>query len=228
MGDIKMSFSDVFKKSFLKELQATASLDIVIALLAAIIVGAYIFYFYKKVYKGVMFSKMFATALAGMTVITTFIILAVTSNVVLSLGMVGALSIVRFRSSIKEPVDIIYIFWAISEGIVIGSKQYILAFAGTIAVSIVIATFSTYKERLNRYILVVRHNGKDKEIMDEIKANCKKYEVKSNTLFANNEQELITEIIIDKNQEDFIEKLKQYKTITMASLVKYNGEYIIE
>lgn len=223
-----MSFSDVFKKSFLTEMQSTYTVDTVIALLFAVVVGAYIYYFYKKVYKGVMFSKMFATALAGMTVITAFIILAVTSNVVLSLGMVGALSIVRFRSSIKEPVDIIYIFWAISEGIVIGSKQYLLAIIGTIAVSIVIATFSTHKESLNRYILVVRHKGKYKEIINEIKSNCKKYEVKSNTLYANNEQELITEVIIDKNEENFIEKLKQYETITMASLVKYNGEYIIE
>lgn len=223
-----MSFSDVFKKSFLTEIQSTQTLDTVIALLIAIVIGAYIYYFYKKVYKGVMFSKMFAVALAGMTVITAFIILAVTSNVVLSLGMVGALSIVRFRSSIKEPVDIIYIFWAISEGIVIGSKQYILALVGTIAVSIVIATFSTHKETLKRYILVIRHNGKSKEIIDEVKANTRKYEVKSNTVYANDEQELIIETIIDKNADEFVDKLKQYESISMASLVKYNGEYIIE
>lgn len=223
-----MSFSDVFKKSFLTGVQSTQTLDTLIAFLVAILIGAYIYWFYKKVYKGVMFSKMFATALAGMTVITAFIILAITSNVVLSLGMVGALSIVRFRSSIKEPVDIVYIFWAISEGIVIGSKQYLLAVVGTIAISIVIATFSTHKERLNRYILVIRHNGKDKDIIDEIKANCKKYDIKSNTLYANNEQELITEVIIDKNENIFMEKLKQYEQITMASIVKYNGEYIIE
>lgn len=223
-----MNFSDIFKKSFLTKVGTSQTLDIIIALLVAIVVGSYIFYFYKKTYKGIVFSKMFASALTGMTVITTFIILAVTSNVVLSLGMVGALSIVRFRSSIKEPIDIIYIFWAISEGIVIGSKQYILAIAGTICISIAMAVFGTYKEKLNRYILVVRYNSEEKEILNKIKEICKKYEVKSNTVYSNNEQELIVEVILEKNENDLIEKLKQYKAISMVSLVKYNGEYIAE
>ena len=223
-----MNFSDIFKKSFLTKVGTSQTLDIVIALLVSIVVGAYIFYFYKKTYKGIVFSKMFAAALTGMTVITTFIILAVTSNVILSLGMVGALSIVRFRSSIKEPIDIIYIFWAISEGIVIGSKQYILAIAGTICISIAMAVFGTYKEKMNRYILVVRYNAEEKEILNKVKEICKKYEVKSNTVYSNNEQELIVEVILEKNENVLIENLKQYKAINMVSLVKYNGEYIAE
>lgn len=222
-----MNFSEIFKNKFLTSVGTTQAMDLWIALLFSVVVGAYIFYFYKKVYKGVMFSKMFATALAGMTVITTFIILAVTSNVVLSLGMVGALSIVRFRSSIKEPVDIIYIFWAISEGIVIGSGQYLLALIGTACISVAIATFSTHKESLNRYILVVRHKGEDKNIVAEINKNCKKYELKSNTLYEN-EEEMIFEVMLEKNQTNLVEKLKQFNSINMASLVRYNGEYIVE
>lgn len=223
-----MNFSDIFKKSFLTKVGTSQTLDIIIALLVSIVIGAYIFYFYKKTYKGIVFSKMFAAALTGMTVITTFIILAVTSNVVLSLGMVGALSIVRFRSSIKEPIDIIYIFWAISEGIVIGSRQYSLAIAGTICISIAMAVFGTYKEKLNRYILVVRYNAEEKEILNKVKEICKKYEVKSNTVYSNNEQELIVEVILERNENVLIENLKQYKAINMVSLVKYNGEYIAE
>lgn len=223
-----MEFKDILKKEFLTKIESVHALDMIIALLMAITIGAYIYYFYKKTYKGVMFSKMFAIALTGMTVITTFIILAVTSNVILSLGMVGALSIVRFRSSIKEPVDIVYIFWAISEGIVIGSKQYLLAILGTIAISVAIATFSTYKEKMNRYILVVRHFGKEKDILKHIKETCKKYEVKSNTVYSNKEQEMIIETIIENKNNDIIEKLKEFEGITMASLVKYNGEYIVE
>ena len=223
-----MEFRDIFKKNFIEMVESTQTMDVIMALLVAIAIGAYIYYFYKKVYKGVMFSKMFATALAGMTIITTFIILAVTSNVVLSLGMVGALSIVRFRSSIKEPVDIVYIFWAISEGIVIGSQQYVLAILGTLAISLAIATFSTHKEKMNRYILVVRYNGEEKDITNEIKRNCLKSEMKSNTLYENKEQEIIMEVIIENNKNNLIEKLKQFENVTMASLVKYNGEYIIE
>lgn len=222
-----MTFNDVFKKNFLTQIQSVQVVDIALALLISIVIGGYIYYFYKKVYKGVMFSKMFATALAGMTVITTFVILTVTSNVVLSLGMVGALSIVRFRSSIKEPVDIIYIFWAISEGIAIGSHQYVLAIIATICISIAIATFSTHKGKANRYILVVRHKDTDNKIINEIKNIAKKYEMKSNTLYANNEQELIFEVMVE-NDNNIIEKLKQNENVTMASLVKYNGEYIVE
>ena len=223
-----MEFGEIFKKSFLTQIKTSQALDIAIALLVSIVIGAYIFYFYKKTYKGIVFSKMFAAALTGMTVITTFIILAVTSNVVLSLGMVGALSIVRFRSSIKEPIDIIYIFWAISEGIVIGSKQYVLAIAGTICISIAMAVFGTYKEKMSRYILVVRYNAEEKEILNKVKENCKKYEIKSNTVYSNNEQELILEVILEKNESILVEKLKECKAINMASLVKYNGEYIAE
>lgn len=223
-----MSFNDIFKESFLKNLQSTGTIDTVISLLAAIVAGGYIYFFYKKLYKGVTFSKMFATALAGMTVITTFIILAITSNAILSLGMVGALSIVRFRSSIKEPVDIIYIFWAISEGIVIGAKQYLLAVIGTIAISIVIATFNTHKDSMNRYILVVRHSGKAEDIINKIKANSKRCEIKSNTVYSNDEQEIITEVVVKKNENELISILKENKAVTMASLVRYNGEYIIE
>ena len=223
-----MEFGEIFKKSFLTQIKTSQALDIAIALLVSIVIGAYIFYFYKKTYKGIVFSKMFAAALTGMTVITTFIILAVTSNVVLSLGMVGALSIVRFRSSIKEPIDIIYIFWAISEGIVIGSKQYVLAIAGTICISIAMAVFGTYKEKMSRYILVVRYNAEEKEILNKVKENYKKYEIKSNTVYSNNKQELILEVILEKNESILVEKLKECKAINMASLVKYNGECIAE
>ena len=224
-----MSFNEIFKNKFLEQVTTIEIVDIVIALLLSIVIGTYIFYFYKKAYKGILFSKMFATALIGMTVITTFIILAVTSNVVLSLGMVGALSIVRFRSSIKEPLDIIYIFWAISEGIVIGSRQYTLAIVGTIGISIAIAIFSEFKERLNRYILVVRHEGKENNsILNKIRQNCHKMIIKSEVMYQGNEEELIIEVIIKENDRKMIEELKKEKNIKMLSLVKYNGEYIVE
>lgn len=222
-----MEFNDIFRKKFLEGIATTQTVDIVISLLISIIVGIYIFYFYKKVYKGIMFSKMFATALIGMTVITTFIIIAITSNVILSLGMVGALSIVRFRSSIKEPVDIVYIFWAISEGIVIGSQQYVLAIIGTICISIAIAIFSYYNENMSRYILVVRYNSDEQKILEVVKKNCKRYKIQSNTLY-NDEQELIVELILEENEIKIMQQLKKYESINMLSMVKYNGEYVME
>lgn len=221
-----MEFNDIFKNNFLEGIATTQVLDIIISLLISIIIGIYIFHFYKKVYKGIMFSKMFATALIGMTVITTFIIIAITSNVILSLGMVGALSIVRFRSSIKEPVDIVYIFWAISEGIVIGAQQYVLAILGTICISVAIAIFSHYNEKMSRYILVVRYNANEQKILEEIRKNCKRYKIQSNTLY-NDEQELIVELILEENEIKIMQQLKKYKSINTISIVKYNGEYVM-
>ena len=223
-----MGFGDIIKNKYLAQIQTNEVLDMLTAILASILIGAYIFYFYKKTYKGVMFSKMFGVALTGMTVITTFIILAVTSNVVLSLGMVGALSIVRFRSSIKEPVDIVYIFWAIAEGIVIGAQQYLLAILGTIAVSAVMGAFGTYKEKLSRYMLVVRHSGEQGKIINEVEKNCKKYDIKSNTAYKDHEKEIIIEVLLENKKNNLIEILQNYEFVNMASLVKYNGEYIIE
>ena len=115
------TFNDLFKSSFLEKVSSFSALDMVIAMGLALALGLYIFLIYKKTFNGVMYSQSFGVSLIGMTLVTTLIILAVTSNVVLSLGMVGALSIVRFRTAIKEPIDIVYLFWAISAGIVLGA-----------------------------------------------------------------------------------------------------------
>lgn len=224
-----MTFNDIFKDKFLQQITNIEVVDIIIALVLSILIGTYIFYFYKKKYRGILFSKMFATALIGMTIISTFIILAVTSNVVLSLGMVGALSIVRFRSSIKEPLDIVYIFWAISEGIVIGSRQYVLALLGTIAISIAISIFSSFKENYSRYILIVRYKNKDYEkLLNLIQDNTKKMITKANNIYNNGEKELIVEVILPENDVNLVNLLNKDKSITTLSLVKYNGEYIVE
>jgi len=107
-----MSFNDIFKSSFLENITSVSPLDMVISLALAFGIGLFIFLIYKKTFAGVMYSSSFGVTLVALTMISTFVILAVTSNVVLSLGMVGALSIVRFRTAIKEPLDIAFLFWA--------------------------------------------------------------------------------------------------------------------
>ena len=116
-----MTFSDIFKSSFLANVTAVSMFDMVLALLLAFGLGVFIFFIYKKTYAGVMYSSSFGVTLVALTMITTLVILAVTSNVVLSLGMVGALSIVRFRTAIKEPLDIAFLFWSIAAGIVLAA-----------------------------------------------------------------------------------------------------------
>ena len=116
-----MSFSDIFKSSFLENVTAVSLPEMLIALALSFGVGLFIFLIYKKTYQGVMYSSGFGVALLALTMITTLVILAVTSNVVLSLGMVGALSIVRFRTAIKEPLDLAFLFWSIAAGIVLAA-----------------------------------------------------------------------------------------------------------
>lgn len=105
-----MTFSDIFKSSFLESVTEFSPLDVLLGMVVALIVGLFIFVIYKKTFTGVMYSTGFALTLVGLALVTTLVIMAVTSNVVLSLGMVGALSIVRFRAAIKEPMEIVFLF----------------------------------------------------------------------------------------------------------------------
>ena len=140
-----MNFSDIFKSSFLEKVSGFSILDVVIAMAVSFALGLFIYIVYKKTFRGVMYSTSFGVSLLAMTLITTLIILAVTSNVILSLGMVGALSIVRFRTAVKEPLDIAFLFWAISAGIVTGAGLIPLAVTGSIIIGIVLVIFVNRK-----------------------------------------------------------------------------------
>ena len=139
-----MTFNDIFKSSFLNNITSISLFDMSLALLLAFGVGMFIFFVYKKTFSGVMYSSGFGVTLIALTMITTLVILAVTSNVVLSLGMVGALSIVRFRTAIKEPLDIAFLFWSIAVGIVLAAGlilpalPYLLSFAAGAMIYVVV------------------------------------------------------------------------------------------
>ena len=141
------TFQDIFKSSFLERLDSVSLLDTAIALALAFLLGLFIFLVYKKSYSGVMYAPSFGVTLIALTMITTLLILAVTSNVVLSLGMVGALSIVRFRTAIKEPMDIAFLFWSIAVGIVLAAGLIPLAVVGSLFVGAVLLVFSRQKKR---------------------------------------------------------------------------------
>ena len=172
-----MTFNDIFKSSFLEKASSFSILDMVIALVLAFVIGLFIFLVYKKTFRGVMYSENFGVSLVAMTLITTLIILAVTSNVVLSLGMVGALSIVRFRSAIKEPLDIAFVFWSISIGIVLGAGLIPLAVFGSVFIGIILLLFVNKKSSDNPYILIVNCNDENSETlaMTHINKSVKKH-----------------------------------------------------
>ena len=150
-----MTFNDIFKSSFLENIGGVSILDMAIALALAFGIGMFIFLVYKKTCQGVMYSSSFGTTLIALTMITTVVILAVTSNVVLSLGMVGALSIVRFRTAIKEPLDIAFLFWAIAVGIVLAAGFIPLAVVGSVIIGAILLMFVNKKSHCNPYIVVL-------------------------------------------------------------------------
>ena len=161
-----MTFQDIFKSSFLEHANAVPILDMTLALILAFALGLFIFFIYKKSYCGLMYSASFGVTLIALTLITTLLILAVTSNIVLSLGMVGALSIVRFRTAIKEPMDIAFLFWSIAAGIVLAAGFLPLAVFGSMFIGIILLVFSGRKNLERPYILVVhcQTESQDKEV----------------------------------------------------------------
>ena len=222
-----MTFNDIFKSSFLENIASVSILDMVIALALAFGIGMFIFYVYKKTYQGVMYSSSFGTTLIALTMITTVVILAVTSNVVLSLGMVGALSIVRFRAAIKEPLEIAFLFWSIAVGIILAAGLIPLAVFGSIVIGIVLLVFVNKKPHFNPYILVLscEDSATEKSAMDFLKDNVKKCVVKSKTA-TKGLIEINLEIRLKSEDTDFINKLSDIQGVNSAVLVSYNGEYL--
>ena len=158
-----MGFNDIFKSSFLENIGSVSLLDMGIALGLAFCLGLFIFMVYRKTFNGVMYSSSFGVTLIALTMITTVVILAVTSNVVLSLGMVGALSIVRFRTAIKEPLDIAFLFWSIAVGIVLAAGMIPLAVIGSVIIGVILLVFVNKKSHVHPYILVLECDGQDSE-----------------------------------------------------------------
>lgn len=221
------SFSDIFKSSFLENVTSVSILDMVLALVLAFGLGIFIFLVYKKTFSGVMYSSSFGITLVALTMITTLVILAVTSNVVLSLGMVGALSIVRFRTAIKEPLDIAFLFWSIAVGIVLAAGMIPLAVFGSVVIGITLLVFTNRKSHVNPYIVVVNcvDHESERKARDFMETRVEKCVVKSKTA-AKGAIELNMEIRMKDDNTDFVNVLSEMNGVTSAVLVSYNGDYM--
>ena len=222
-----MNFNDVFKSSFLENVSAVSLVDMGIALMLAFCLGLYIFLVYKKTFQGVMYSSSFGVTLIALTMITTLVILAVTSNVVLSLGMVGALSIVRFRTAIKEPLDIAFLFWSIAAGIVLAAGMIPLAVVGSIVIGLVLLIFVNKKSHVHPYILVLECDGQDSEnrAKEFLRPYVTKSVVKSKTARAGS-VEMNLEVRLKEDNTDFVTDLSELAGVRSAVLVSYNGDYM--
>jgi len=221
------TFSDIFKSSFLENIASVSLLDMVLALVLAFGLGLFIFLVYKKTYQGVMYSSSFGVTLVALTMITTVVILAVTSNVVLSLGMVGALSIVRFRTAIKEPLDIAFLFWSIAVGIVLAAGMIPLAVIGSVVIGVMLLVFVNHKSHVNPYIVVLQcadHNA-EMQAKHFLASNTQRCVVKSKAA-QQGSVELNLEVRLKDDNTDFINMLADMDGVHSAVLVSYNGDYM--
>ena len=222
-----MSFQDIFKSSFLENVTEFSLLDTCIGLAVALLVGLFIFMIYKKTLTGVLYSDGFALTLVGLSLVTTLVIMAVTSNVVLSLGMVGALSIVRFRTAIKEPVEIIFLFWSLAVGIIIGAGMIPLAIIGSAIIGVILLLFANRKIRKQPYILVVscKDEAAEQRITEILAKAVEYYTVKSKTVNAAG-IEFTAELRTKDAETAFVNRITELEGVGNAALVSYNGEYM--
>ena len=222
-----MTFSEIFKSSFLENVTAVSPLDMVLTIILAFGTGLFIFFVYKKTYQGVMYSSSFGVTLIALTMITAQVILAVTSNVVLSLGMVGALSIVRFRTAIKEPLDIAFLFWSIAAGIILAAGMIPLAVIGSVVIGLILLLFVNKKPHRNPYIVVLScaDHGAETQAMQYLTQQTQRCVVKSKSVQPGH-IEINAEVRLREENTDFVNTLCGIEGVNSAVLVSYNGDYM--
>lgn len=219
-----MSTKDVIKKSVLAGFAQSSTPKMWAALLAALLMGIVIYLVYRRFYTGVIYSRTFAMTLVGMSVMTCAVTLAISSNVVISLGMVGALSIVRFRTAVKDPLDLLYLFWAITIGIITGAGMYVLGVTASVFMIALVVAFSKMQERGRVYVAVIHYIGQQAgdEVFRAFGRN--KYVVKSKTM-RGEQVEMAVEVFCCDKELEFTERLRGVPGVQDVTLIQYNGEY---
>ena len=224
------SVQDVIKNSFLEldtfanSFTPAAITSMAISLILALAFGLIICYVYDKFYQGVVYSKSFAITLVGMTIMTTMVTLAISTNIVISLGMVGALSIVRYRTAVKEPLDLLYLFWAITTGITTGAKMYAICVFTAIAMVAVLFIFNGRSKRGQLYIMVVHYTGTIGLDLIRKAMSTNRYRTKSRTM-RGDVAEMAIEIFAKNDNMAFVEKIREIEGVSDVTLIQYDGEY---
>ena len=219
-----MSVKDVIKNSFLKQMGTYDMGSLAISLLAAVLLGVFIYLVYKTFYAGVIYSRSFAVTLVGMCVLTCMVTLAISTNVVISLGMVGALSIVRYRTAVKDPLDLLYLFWAITTGITAGAGMYALVGLTAVVIVVMIAGFATHQDKARVYMMVIHYTGQTTGD-DIVRAFGRtKFTVKSKTM-RGDKVEMAVEVFSDGVDMPYADAIRALDGVEDLTLIQYNGEY---
>ncbi|ASV66573.1 DUF4956 domain-containing protein [Cytobacillus sp. FSL W7-1323] len=222
-----VNFSDVFKSSFLEKTESFSIIDSLIGLFMAFAIGLFIYAVYKKTFSGVIYSHTFNISLIIMTMATALIIMGISSNVLLSLGMVGALSIVRFRTPIKDPMDLVYLFWAIVAGILCGAGFIPLVIIGSLMIGLVLVLFVNKITIQNPYLLIVKYGGEDVESQLEslLSKVTNKHMMKSKSIMNGNQVEITYEVRMKKEQSQVVNNVTNLSGVESAVMLSYDGNF---
>ena len=224
----KISFQDIISSSVtnLNSGSIVSISDIFLSLFASLLCATIITWTYKKSYQGVIYQKSFSLAITLLCLITTSVIMIISGNLILSLGMVGALSIIRFRSAIKDPLDIVYMFWAVSVGISNGIANFKVAFISSIFISIVVLILKEIPQRGQAFMVVCKYNPSvDSDVIDVISNSSLRYSIKSKTI-KGNETELIAEVYVHEMNTDLINKLQEISDVNDSTIVSYSNNLL--
>lgn len=219
-----MSTKDFIKKSVLETFSRYDAPKLGIALVAALLLGIFIYLVYRRFYTGVIYSRSFAVTLVGMCILTCMVTLAISTNVVISLGMVGALSIVRFRTAIKDPMDLLYLFWSITTGITAGAGMYALGLV-TAAVMVGMIVLFYHRQEQGRIYVAVIHYA-DKQAGDAVirAFGRNRFVVKSRTMRGST-TEMAAEVFCRDKELELAERLRAVEGVDDVTMIQYNGEY---
>jgi len=226
--ETQTGFQDVIKKSFSNiDFASTLSIsDITAILLITFLMGMFIFYIYKKTFQGVLYTQSYNVSLVMVSIVTSLIIMTISSNFILSLGMVGALSIVRFRTAIKDSMDIVFMFWAISIGITNGAGLFKISITGSLVIAAVLLMLTRIKSNSSPYLLIINYEDeKHSNVMNYMESKITKYNLKAKTV-SNGSVELTVEIRLKNDDTSFVNDLSKLEGIKNAVLVAYNGDYV--
>lgn len=210
--------------SFSTELSTLSLEKILFTLLTATVCGLIVYLVYRFFYKGVVYSENFNILIVLTTVVTSFVIMTISANIVLSLGMVGALSIVRFRAAVKDPLDIGFLFWGIAAGITAGAQLYLVAFIGTIGIAVIYILLTIFKKERRSYLLIVRYAASEEMNVNGLLGNIK-YKLKSKTQTGES-VELTIEVKIKNNDVSYVSRFNSLQGVESVTMLEYSGEYM--
>ena len=221
-----MQLVDDIRSLFLEEFTAISVSDLIVTFLASLVLGILIAVIYKLTYSGVLFNNQFALSLVLLSMITGVIILAISANLVLSLGMVGALSIVRFRTAVKDPMDTVYMFWALATGILTGAGFLLIAALATVLIGGAMILLSSYIKRRGKshsYLVVIRYNSASRGELLHMLKPLQNYKIKSKSS-EQNYDEMVLEVQLNQRQMQLVDELREIQGVLGVNLVSCEND----